>query len=327
VDGARKENGMGIYKAIKKRKIAISLVAIVFLLANAAFADSCPYCGREYPDPMPGDEARVYELRRQHEEECRKRYEAEQESWDSGYGDSSYGGSYESAYQLEQERLEQQRLEQLRQQQMWQEQQAAMRRERMRLQEEAEKARLEEKKKQKAQFEKNKAKLASSLKGTPVKGLKIRDVPSPLAGPAGIRQGELRLKPSVSPATKKKAAKAYGVTRQAFSDSIDQTTQKLMDKLKSDAFKMTLGQIPGVSYVKSVYDKYKEMRQEMESLNMNIFQYAMHGMKEGVKRLATPYTSDGGFSEQYEEGRGGLFGRTFIKSRELLKKEIDSKSE
>jgi hypothetical protein len=36
-------------------------------------AASCPYCGKEYGEPAPGDEARVYELRRQHELTCPSR--------------------------------------------------------------------------------------------------------------------------------------------------------------------------------------------------------------------------------------------------------------
>ena len=42
----------------------------LFLNPNVALADSCPCCGQSYGDPMPGDESRVYQLRREHEASC-----------------------------------------------------------------------------------------------------------------------------------------------------------------------------------------------------------------------------------------------------------------
>ncbi|MFH2144829.1 MAG: DUF1659 domain-containing protein [Candidatus Omnitrophota bacterium] len=48
--------------------ILVSL--LIILNAQGAFAASCPYCGQQYGDPMPGDEARVYALRAQHESSC-----------------------------------------------------------------------------------------------------------------------------------------------------------------------------------------------------------------------------------------------------------------
>ena len=53
----------------------LSLLAIFACLWPAAdlSAASCPYCGKEYGEPAPGDEARVYELRRQHELTCPSR--------------------------------------------------------------------------------------------------------------------------------------------------------------------------------------------------------------------------------------------------------------
>lgn len=46
------------------------VLLILLLLPGAALAARCPYCGQEYGAPAPGDEARVYALRRQHEREC-----------------------------------------------------------------------------------------------------------------------------------------------------------------------------------------------------------------------------------------------------------------
>ena len=54
--------------AAKLKFVFLSVALGIFLTASAAFADSCPYCGQDYGDPMPGDEARVYALRREHEE-------------------------------------------------------------------------------------------------------------------------------------------------------------------------------------------------------------------------------------------------------------------
>ena len=46
------------------------LFLFLFLNTNVAIAASCPCCGRTYGNPMPGDEARVYQLRREHEASC-----------------------------------------------------------------------------------------------------------------------------------------------------------------------------------------------------------------------------------------------------------------
>jgi len=44
-----------------------ALAAGLCMLCGSALAACCPYCGRSYGAAMPGDEARVYALRRQHE--------------------------------------------------------------------------------------------------------------------------------------------------------------------------------------------------------------------------------------------------------------------
>ncbi|MEW6359258.1 MAG: hypothetical protein AB1696_23185 [Planctomycetota bacterium] len=69
--------------------LCLRLVAFIFilLLADAALADNCPYCGREYGAPMPGDEARVYALRREHEQNC----PARPRGGDPEYGGATYG--------------------------------------------------------------------------------------------------------------------------------------------------------------------------------------------------------------------------------------------
>lgn len=48
----------------------LATVILSMLLCSSAQAGSCPYCGQQYGDAMPGDEARVYALRREHEANC-----------------------------------------------------------------------------------------------------------------------------------------------------------------------------------------------------------------------------------------------------------------
>ncbi|MBW1743933.1 MAG: hypothetical protein JRJ47_10995 [Deltaproteobacteria bacterium] len=48
----------------------VFLLFSILLNAKGAFAASCPCCGQQYGEPAPGDEARVYELRRAHEASC-----------------------------------------------------------------------------------------------------------------------------------------------------------------------------------------------------------------------------------------------------------------
>lgn len=61
------------------------LLLLVALTGSTALAASCPYCGQVYGDPMPGDEARVYGLRQEHEANCPYRNQG-------GGGGGSYGG-------------------------------------------------------------------------------------------------------------------------------------------------------------------------------------------------------------------------------------------
>ena len=69
-------------------------VIIAALLCGApALADSCPYCGRYYPDAAPGDWARVAALRAEHERECRAAHEGS----GGGGGGYDYGGGGGSA--------------------------------------------------------------------------------------------------------------------------------------------------------------------------------------------------------------------------------------
>jgi len=51
-------------------KTLIIFIFITLLLTIPLFADNCPKCGKSYGRPAPGDEARVYSLRRQHEAQC-----------------------------------------------------------------------------------------------------------------------------------------------------------------------------------------------------------------------------------------------------------------
>jgi len=69
-----------------KKTFARTVIVFILLVffAGKAFAASCPYCGQSYGEPMPGDEARVYGLRRQHEANCSARTGG---SSTSGYGE------------------------------------------------------------------------------------------------------------------------------------------------------------------------------------------------------------------------------------------------
>ena len=68
----------------------LRLCSVVFVLAllvtDAALADNCPYCGRQYGAPMPGDEARVYALRREHERTCPSRQTSTRREDGTSYG-------------------------------------------------------------------------------------------------------------------------------------------------------------------------------------------------------------------------------------------------
>jgi len=58
------------HRSKKTGLLVLGAMIVVGSLDAVAFADSCPCCGQVYGDPAPGDQARVYNLRRQHEAQC-----------------------------------------------------------------------------------------------------------------------------------------------------------------------------------------------------------------------------------------------------------------
>ncbi len=60
-------------RAARARSFFLFLCALIFAPLQIAMAASCPYCGRTYGEPAPGDEARVYALRAEHEANCPSR--------------------------------------------------------------------------------------------------------------------------------------------------------------------------------------------------------------------------------------------------------------
>ena len=71
---------------MKITRLSLAWVLLGLLLFPAeALGASCPYCGRVYGEPAPGDEARVYELRRAHEANCPARTRS------TGWSVISYG--------------------------------------------------------------------------------------------------------------------------------------------------------------------------------------------------------------------------------------------
>lgn len=302
----------------KRVSAGIGAIIAVILITSLAFGDSCPYCGQEYGEG-PSGSAYIARIRAQHEATCSAR--------SSGGGGGGYGGYDNSRQRLQ----EAERRWRQKQDRTYREQREMLRREK-------EEARLLEeerrRRERKEEFQKNKSELTSSLRGMttgslkggggsselPLKGLKIREVPLPGGERLATPQGGLKLKSGGS----RQPSKKKNIVVQAMIKSYEKLKQDFIDWTKTTTFEMTFGRIPGVSHVKALYDKAKSMYDEMKSLNMNIFQYAMKGMQDGVERSATADLSDGGLSDEYEEGRKGLFGRTFIKARELLKKELDS---
>jgi len=288
--------------------IAIAFSIFILSISYFAFADSCPYCKREYPDPMPGDEARVYELRRQHEAGCSARQQPSSSSANTGYSGDGHQGAKTSSFDYDAffRQRQQQALEKQRQLRLWQQQ-------------EEETKLTEREKNKKEQFQNDRQELLYSLKGaSQAKGLKIKEVPSPLSLESTTVQPQLQLKGSAT-----ESSGDTGMVKKALKQSYIKTKESMAGKIKEKMFEESLNPFPGATYVKSLYDRYKEMREEMESLNLNIFQYAMKSIKDGVKKLASPSLSDGGFADEYEEGRENLFGRTSAKVRKWLKKEVE----
>ncbi len=79
------------------------------MVASSAYADSCPYCGQQYGDAAPGDEARVYSLRQDHEATCSARQSGSIYG-SGGMGYDTGGAGYDAAAaarQAEAERLRQ----------------------------------------------------------------------------------------------------------------------------------------------------------------------------------------------------------------------------
>ncbi len=141
--------------AARIRCIFLGILLGMVLTASAVFADSCPYCGQEYGDPMPGDEARVYEVRRKHEATCSMRA-----SDPGGVG----GGSVDDSWVIQ------------KQQQLWEEQERRrLDRESIRQERAAEDARkAAETERRKLEWERKKAELTGALKGAASSDLQLK---------------------------------------------------------------------------------------------------------------------------------------------------------
>jgi hypothetical protein len=134
-------------------KTGYTVLLLIFfaavMAASLAYADSCPYCGQQYGDAAPGDEARVYSLRQEHEATCPSRPSG------TVYGQGAAGyGAAAAARRAEEERIRQEE-EQL---QIDRETARRARSEKM-------KRDREELARQQREFEAGKKDLLSSLKG------------------------------------------------------------------------------------------------------------------------------------------------------------------
>ncbi|MBU3911520.1 MAG: hypothetical protein KKD90_02935 [Candidatus Omnitrophica bacterium] len=304
---------------MNKRIILFIIGCTILAITGIAFADSCPCCGQTYGEGSGSDWDYISSIRAAHEAECCGSSDT------GGYdGGDSYGGyddSYDNSWEIRQQGAA---LEQGREKK---------RLEKIKREKEERVRRLEEEIREEEEFQRKKSELTSSLKGAStssglktigsgtglkLKGLKTREIPSPLGLKSYSPQKELKLKTTKAKFSGKKNIIVEGAVK-----GYEKTKQDFIDWTYTSTFEMTLGKIPGVTYIKERYEEFKEMRKEMKELNMNIFQYAMKGMQDGVDRSMSSDLSDGGLADEYEEGRRGLFGRTAIKVRELLKKKIE----
>lgn len=295
---------------IKNRVLFIFFFAAIslrlFYVSGEAFADSCPYCGQEYGDPMPGDEDRVYEMRRKHEAECGARHSSSTSSGQYSEPTRVYKDPYQQ--QIKEHEADQAESIRKRQETMARRKQEIMR------YEEQEVITKENVDAQKEIFNRKKERLVSSLKKR--SSLSIKEVPAPLSA---IKYGQDKIRgdrPDGSPSG------GESVMRTTLKNSYKKTAADIKDNSKESILKNTVDNIPGVGYAREIYEKYKKMRENMEELNLNLFQYAMKGVKEGIRSLASGNISDGGLADEYEEGRETLFGKTLTKSREMLKDEV-----
>ena len=320
----QKQNGSRNEVHMNKRIILLIIGCAILAIAGTSFADSCPCCGQTYGEGSGSDSDYIASIRAAHEAECCG-------SSSGGSGDYSGGDSYDGYDSYE---LLQDDSWQIKQQEIMLEQKRERKRlEKLKREKEEEARRLEEGQRKEAEFQIKKSELTSSLKGTSpstglkaigpdsglkLRGLKTREVPSPLGLKSYAPQKELKLKTAGAACCGKKNIIVEGAVK-----GYEKTKQDFIDWTHTSTFEMTLGKIPGVTYIKDKYEEYKEMRKEIKKLNMNIFQYAMKGIQDGVDRSYSSDLSDGGLADEYEEGRGGLFGRTAIKVRELLKKKVE----
>ena len=116
----------------------------LFLNTNVALADSCPCCGQTYGNPMPGDESRVYQLRRAHEASCCRKAST-----------PIYQKQPVIDYEAERQRQEAERQRKLQ----------TERQRKQELEEQRKREEQEEKKRQ-AEFERKKQDTLKSMKGT-----------------------------------------------------------------------------------------------------------------------------------------------------------------
>lgn len=127
----------------------IAAFAAIFLTGIAS-ADKCPYCGDEYGEGAPGDEAYIASIRAQHEAECSMRPSSGRRDTGAGYE------KYRQVQEEERERAEEEakRIEA--------EQEMARRKHKQMVRQKEERgARREEENRAKSEWEKKKRELKS----------------------------------------------------------------------------------------------------------------------------------------------------------------------
>lgn len=325
------------------RKIGFWLMVVivlggVFALPATVYADRCPYCGQEYGDPAPGDESRVYELRREHEASCPMRPGASSSGGGSASGSSS---SYQSAWQI-------------RQQEVWEEQmriqaeQERIRQERLkRMKELAERQRLAREKK-KAEFQREKEGLISDLKGgasgglefksafdaqpeapllTPEEARDLKDAVAEKTEPAAQPSQKLQedyyktleikkvpmpgiaveapdVKPEIA-APEEKGRKQeedrFGTAWEKAKEGLEKGREKFKEWAKDFTVDKIIEHFPGASWAKDLKENYEKISKGVKGFVTDLFSHGVEkGAGEGIRHLANP-NDNGRFASEYNE--------------------------
>ena len=151
------------------------------------------------------------------------------------------------------------------------------------------------------------------------KSLKIKEIPLTTGTAAsGVKQAPIDQSPSQG------AAKGYAkMAAEKISSGYEQAKEKLKAWTMTETYDQTIGKYRLGEKAKKLYEQAKKQYEDLTTMDKNIAEHALEGMREGSRR-AGDLGDDGSYSDQYQESLGRLGDETQEKANKMAKEALEA---